>query len=192
MTVQALAAREGHFLLESGMHAGQWLDLDAVFVEPAAIAPAVDALATLLAPSSPSAICGPLLGGAFLAQALATRMRVRFYCAERVADAGGGGLFKAAYRIPAGQRGRLSGERLAVVDDVISAGSSVRATISDVLSAGAQVVAVGALMTLGDVGRAHISSLGLPLLAPAHREFAVWAPDACPLCAQGLALERPA
>jgi orotate phosphoribosyltransferase len=192
MDLSALDVRTGHFLLESGMHADQWLDLDTAFVEPDVIAPVVDALAQLLAPYAPTAICGPLLGGAFLAQALAARMHMRFYCAERAADAGGGGLFRAAYRFPAGQRKRLAGERLAIVDDIISAGSSVRATIADAQAAGAQVVAVGALMTLGDVGRSHFADAGIPVLTPAHRSFSMWAPEDCPLCARGVSLERPA
>ena len=54
-------SRNGHFLLESGYHSDTWFDLDALFVDPAAIAPQVDALAELLRPHYVSAICGPLL-----------------------------------------------------------------------------------------------------------------------------------
>jgi len=67
-------ASTGHFVLESGLHSDRWFDLDALFSDPSAIAASVDELATLLAPFEATAICGPMVGGAFLAQALATRM----------------------------------------------------------------------------------------------------------------------
>ena len=69
--LKALPARRGHFLLESGYHTDLWFTLDALFVAPKDIAPRVVALAELLRPYSISAVCGPLLGGAFLAQAVA-------------------------------------------------------------------------------------------------------------------------
>src|SRR4029077_11146372 len=78
----ALPAREGHFLLESGYHTDLWLTLDALFVETDKIAPLVDALGAKLEPYEPTAICGCLLGGAFLGQALAAAMGTRFYFTE--------------------------------------------------------------------------------------------------------------
>lgn len=77
--LDTLPARRGHFLLESGYHSDLWFSLDALFLDPHAIAPVVDRLADLLRPYSVSAICGALLGGAFLAQALAMRMGLHFY-----------------------------------------------------------------------------------------------------------------
>src|SRR6185503_3946962 len=106
----------GHFLLESGYHADTWLDLDALFVDPAAIALQVDALVALIRPHDVSAVCGPLLGGAFLAQALATKLGVRFYYCEKGASDSSSALFAATYRLPAGLREHASKERFAVVD----------------------------------------------------------------------------
>ena len=71
--LDALPARRGHFALESGYHTDLWLTLDALFVDPVAIAPLVAALAGRLRAHAPTAVCGPLLGGAFLAQAIAAR-----------------------------------------------------------------------------------------------------------------------
>ena len=61
-----LPARSGHFLLESGYHTDLWLTLDALFLEPTGTAPLVSALADKLRPYGVTAMCGPLLGGAFL------------------------------------------------------------------------------------------------------------------------------
>jgi orotate phosphoribosyltransferase len=190
-----LPIRDGHFLLESGLHARMWIDLDALFVDVRRIAQSIDALARLLAPATPTAMCGPLLGGAFLAQALAARMGLPCFCAERVAPSGDStqsdGLFRAAYRVPKGQRALLAGHRVALVDDVVSAGSSVRAAAADLETCGARVVIVGALMTLGDVGVAHFAARGIDVVAPECRAFETWVPAQCPLCAAGAPLEAP-
>jgi len=182
----ALPARRGHFLLESGCHTDLWLTLDAMFVDPAAIAPSVEMLGHRLRAHAPTAICGSLLGGAFLAQALATAMGLRFYfSAPAPSTDGSAGLFGAEYRLPSEIARRIRGERTAIVDDVISAGSSARATVRAVAAAGARPVVVGALMTLGSVGVAHFAAERIPLEALERREFNVWKPEDCPLCAGG-------
>src|SRR5438270_1168365 len=112
-------SRNGHFLLESGYHSDTWFDLDALFIDPAAIAPQLDALAALIRPHDVSAICGPLLGGAFLAQAVAAAMGVRFYYCEKSGSQTSDVLYSARYRLPAALRAHASKERFAVVDDVI-------------------------------------------------------------------------
>ena len=180
-----LPAREGHFLLESGYHTDLWLTLDAIFVDPNAIAPLVDALAAKLRPYEPTAICGSLLGGAFLAQALAHAMRVRFYFSEPVRASSTGALFTAAYRLPVELAQRIRGERVAIVDDVISAGSSARATVAAVTNAGGSVVVVASLMMLGDDGAAHFAAAGTPMETLARRTFNLWKPSDCPLCRAG-------
>jgi orotate phosphoribosyltransferase len=187
----ALPARDGHFLLESGFHTDSWLTLDALFVDPAAIAPQVAALAAKLRPYAPTAICGSLLGGAFLAQALATELRARFYFTAPSSTPRTPGMYTADYSLLPELARRIHGERVAVVDDVISAGSSARATVRAVAAAGAQTVVVAALMILGNAGVGHFASAGLPLEALDRRTFNVWSPDECPLCRAGHALGDP-
>src|SRR6476469_6396023 len=75
----ALAVRQGHFRLESGYHTDLWLELDTLFVDPVKIAPAVTMLAGRLRRYACDAVCGPMVGGAFLAQALAAALRVCFF-----------------------------------------------------------------------------------------------------------------
>src|ERR1700731_746907 len=82
--LRALPVRRGHFVLESGFHADLWLSLDGLFVDPKAVAPLVSELAMLIKPYGVSAVCGPLVGGAFLAQSLARHSGLRFYYTERV------------------------------------------------------------------------------------------------------------
>jgi orotate phosphoribosyltransferase len=191
--LSALPGRRGHFLLESGYHTDLWLTLDAMFVEPATTAPLVSRLAERLRRHDITAVCGPLLGGAFLAQGLATTLGVRFYCT--VPDAKprppGAGLFTARYYLPAGVASRIRGERIAVVDDVISAGSSVRATIAALDDAGASTIVVGSFMMLGEAGVRHFAERALPVETLDRQPFNLWQPADCPLCAAGSELQDP-
>jgi len=188
--LDTLPIRRGHFALESGMHTDTWLSLDSLFVEPAKIAPQVAALAALLQPYTPSAICGPLLGGAFLAQAIAAHMELSFYYTEK-APGPVEGLFGAEYGLPSGFNRHIATERIAIVDDAISAGSSARATLKAVRSAGAAVVAVGTLLLLGEQAVEHFHAENLPLVAVARRPFNLWTPAECPLCRAGEPLVNP-
>lgn len=194
MTVDILSAlpvRRGHFLLESGYHAELWFTLEALFASPRELAPLVDALARRLAPYRPTAICGPLLGGAFLAQALAIELDVNFYYSEPEANPSANGLFGATYELPAELRRQARNERVALVDDVISAGSSVRATAAALATAEALIVAVGALVLLGTKATDHFAETGIPIEVLERRDFETWAPDNCPLCRKGTPLGDP-
>ena len=191
--LDALPSRRGHFTLESGYHTDLWITLDALFVDPAAMAPYVAALAERLRVHAPTAICGPLLGGAFVAQALATELAVKFFVMEPVpaaAGAEGAALFTARYRLPSGQVPHVRGQRVAVVDEVISAGSSVRAAIAGLSEAGASIVAVGALLVLGDAALRHFDAQGVPFERLGERAFPLWHPTECALCRAGVAIER--
>lgn len=187
----ALPARRGHFRLESGLHTDQWLTLDALFVDSGRIAPMVDALADRLRRHAVTAVCGPLLGGAFLAQALALRLDVLFFYAEPRPAVEADGLFRARYGLPSEQARRARGMRTAVVDDAISAGSSVRATVAALAEAGATVVVAGTFLLLGEVAVGHFDALRIPIEAVDRRELALWRPDDCPLCRRGMSLEEP-
>lgn len=189
--LSTVPARRGHFRLESGYHTDLWFTLDALFVAPRDLAPRVAALADLLRPHEVSAVCGPLLGGAFLAHAVAAHLGVRFYFTQPATSPAGGGLFTAAYRLPPELRRRVRGERVAIVDDVISAGSSVRATAAELAAAGAETVAVGTLLLLGSQAAEHFAAQGVALAALARHEFNLWAPAECPLCRRGAPLEDP-
>lgn len=189
--LSALPARRGHFLLESGYHTDLWLTLDAVFVDPAKIAPQVAALADKLRPHAVTAVCGPLLGGAFLAQAIASTLGARFYYTEPGPAPPGPGLFRAEYRLPPELSRRARGERVAVVDDVISAGSSVRATIAALGAAGASTAVVAALVVLGDAAVAHFAEQRVPVETLGRHDFTLWKPADCPLCQVGPPLVDP-
>jgi orotate phosphoribosyltransferase len=185
-----VSGRKGHFRLESGHHGGLWLDLDPLFCDPPRVAPFVEALAEAIRPHAVDAVCGPLLGGAFLAQLVAQALGAGFSFTERVMpSAPGGGLYAARYRLPPALAGRLRGRRVAMVDDVMSAGSALRGTYEELRAHGAVPVVAGALLVLGSAGADFFAGRGVAVEAVARDEYALWPPAECPLCAQGVPLE---
>jgi orotate phosphoribosyltransferase len=186
---QLIAGRRGHFRMESGYHSDLWLDLDMLFTEPHRVAPFVDQLVTLLRPLKVDAVCGPLLGGAFLAQWVARELGAEFWYTTPVRSTAEG-LFAARYALPGTLAQRASGRRVAMIDDVMSAGSSLRATHTELQARGAETVAAGALLVLGTVGEQYFTDRYLPVLAAARSDFNSWSPEDCPHCAAGVALER--
>jgi orotate phosphoribosyltransferase len=182
-----MAARTGHFLLESGHHGDLWLELDGLFWSDA-IHPAAERLAARIRPYGADVVCGPLVGGALLAQLVAARLGAAFCYAERTST--GTGLYSATYHLPTALRSRVPGRRVAIVDDVVNAGSAMRATLADLTAAGAEVVALGALLALGSTPAAIAAGVGLPLEALVTRSNEIWEPDRCPRCAEGEPLHQ--
>jgi orotate phosphoribosyltransferase len=174
--LELLEARRGHFLLESGHHGDLWLELDRLFERPARLEPFAADLGRRLTAHEIEGVCGPLTGGAFLAQAIATLHGLGFTWSER--SAGG-------YRIPGALRGGLAGRKVAIVDDVVNAASATRATLAELRACGARTVAIGALVTLGTAADAFAESEGLALERLATLPNTLWEPSRCPMCAAG-------
>lgn len=180
--------RRGHFRLESGHHGALWLDLDPLFAEPKAIAPFVAALAARLRDHVVDVVCGPLLGGAFLAQLMAQSLGAEFAFTERRPSTAGG-LYTARYDVPPAFGPRLRGRRVALVDDVMSAGSALRGTHGALEAHGAIPVVAGALLVLGTVGAQFFDQHHVPLVAVLREDYGLWTPETCPLCLAGELLE---
>lgn len=183
-------ARKGHFQLESGLHCGLWFDLDIAFVDPKALDPFVSQLAQSLRRHDIEAVCGPLTGGAFVAQLLARLLGCECYFTAPAAPSGEG-TFTARYQLPPATGHRLLGKRVALVDDVMSAGSSLRATLSELEAHGAIPVVIGALHVLGSVGATFFTERGLRIEATGRGAFDAWRPSECPLCAANVPFENP-
>jgi orotate phosphoribosyltransferase len=134
-------------------------------------------------------VCGPLVGGALLAQLVAARLGVAFCYTERTST--GAGLHSATYRLPGARRSRLPGRRVAVVDDVVNVGSAVRATLADLTAAGAEVVALGALLALGTGPGHDRRRRALAPRCPHAPSYEIWEPDRYPRCVDGEPLHQP-
>jgi len=182
-----LSARRGHFLLESGQHGDLWLALDPLFLRPKRLGPLVGDLARRLSRHGLDGVCGPLVGGAFLAELIAGDLDVEFSYAERLVTPR-----SVDYRVPTALRGSLSGRRVAIVDDVIYAGSAILKTLTDLRDCGAVPVGIGALLVLGTTAQRLATDEGLPLDRLASLTSGLWAPEVCPLCAAQVPLDHPA
>ena len=87
-----------------------------------------------------------------------------------------------------GQYWLVAGRRVAVVNDVINAGSAVRGTLADLYAAGAAPVAIGTLAVLGASASQIAAENQIALEQLVALENRIWIPSECPLCAQNLPL----
>jgi orotate phosphoribosyltransferase len=181
-----LTARRGHFVLESGHHGNLWLDLDSLFLRPAALLPFAGELARRLVAHGVEAVVGPLVGGAFVAEMVAAELDLRFAFAQRRVDTGG-----ATYAIPDAFHEHLRGRTVAIVDDAINAGSATKATFAALTALGARPVAVGALLILGETALPFLAANRVAVESVARLANELWEPAACPLCAAGVPLSSP-
>ena len=183
--LELLSVRRGHFVLESGHHGNLWLDLDALFLRPAALRPFAHDLARRLGTHGIEAVVGPLVGGELVAEMVAAELDVRFAFAERRVGAEG-----VSYAIPDAFHDHLRGRTVAIVDDAINAGSAKRANFAALAALGARPIAVGALLILGDTAMPFFAANGLAVECVARLANELWEPASCPLCASAVPLEE--
>ena len=184
---RAVSATRGHFHYESGHHGDLWLDLDLLFLDAARMCGWAVALAGRAAGLGAEIVCGPLTGGAFLAQSMAAELECDFVYAERVLEDGA-----VQYRIPAPLAATLAGRRVLVADDAINAGAALGLTLAELSRHGALPAGIACLLTLGEAAGRIAAAQDVPLLALAALRRGMWLPRDCPLCAAGLPLQDPA
>jgi orotate phosphoribosyltransferase len=182
--LEAVAALRGHFRYESGHHGDLWLDLDRLLVDVGRTRRYAAALAERAAACRLACVCGPLTGGAFLAQLLAGDLGADFVFAERLVSPAG----SISYRIPDQLRATVRGRRVLLVDDAVNAGSALLATRHDLLACGAELVGCASLLALGEAAERIPATTGVPFHWLLALERGLWPPDACPLCASGAPL----
>lgn len=186
--IDAVSAARGHFRYESGHHGDLWLDLDPLLADARRVRSWAAALAAVADGCGAEAVCGPLTGGAFVAQFLAAELGVEFSFSERVVAADG----SVRYRVPAPLRDRLSGKRVLIADDAVNAGSATLATLADVEACGATLAGFASLLALGDAATRIGGRYGVPFWTLASLERALWSAQNCPLCRSRMPLtDRP-
>jgi len=189
--IDLMAPRAGHFRFESGHHGDRWLEPDLLLQRPTLLRPYAAELAERLQRHRFEVVCGPLTGGAFLAQMVAEQCDVAFAFAERFAPPPSDTLYQVRYRIPDALRDGLRAASVAIVNDVTNAGSAVRGTYEDLLACGARPVALGTLIAFGAWSTSFANGHNLALEALDRLGNNLWTPDECPLCAAGEPFEDP-
>ena len=168
------AMLEGHFQLASGRHADLYIEKFRILQWPDVTGELCAEMAERFAGAGANIVAGPTTGGVILAFEVARRMGLTAIIAERKDE--GGREFRRGFELGAG-------DRVLVVDDVLTTGGSVRDTVEAVRARGAEVVGVGVM-----VNRGASPDFGAPLHACLEVEVASWDPDACDLCREGIEL----
>jgi orotate phosphoribosyltransferase len=167
----------GHFLLSSGLHSEQYLQSALVLQQPAIATKLCLALSEHFKNSSIEVVIAPALGGVFVSHETARALGVRALFAERV---NGELSLRRGFAIK-------PGERVLVVEDVITTGKSTKETIEVVRKAGGVVIAAGSLVDRSG-GKAD---LGVPYTSLVTLDVPTYTPEACPLCKAGSTPVKP-
>lgn len=172
------ALRDGHFRLASGRHSPTYIEKFQVLHDPRETERLCGAIADWARAVDVATIAGPTTGGIILAHEVARQLGARAIYAERRTD--GGREFRRGLRL-------ARGERVLVVDDIMTTGGSVQETTGAVSAAGGVVAAVAVL-----VDRSGGSvELEVPMLALWRLDIPSYEADRCPLCAKGVPLAHP-
>lgn len=173
------ALREGHFILASGRHASLYLEKFQVLQHPSETERLCSAIAMWAGAVGVETVAGPTTGGIILAHEVARQLELRAVYAERTLG-GRGREFRRGFELG-------SGERVLVVDDIMTTGGSVQETLDAVRATGAKVV--GAAVLVDRSGGA--ATLDVPLHALWTLDLPTYAPADCPQCAAGVPLTKP-
>ena len=177
--VESGAVLRGHFLLTSGRHSPFFVQCSQVLQHPEQVARlAGELVARLALEEPPDVVAGPAVGGIILAYETARILGARAIFAEK--DPGGLMVFRRGFRL-------TPGERVMVVEDVITTGGSVQAVIDAVKRHAARPLAVGALVDRSG-GRVHFE---VPSAATVVLPAEDYIPGQCPLCRAGVPLAHP-
>ncbi len=167
----------GHFLLSSGLHSDRYLQSALVLQHPDLATKICSELASRFRDLQVEAVIAPALGGVFVSHETARALDVRALFAERV---NGELTIRRGFTIK-------PGERVLVVEDVITTGKSTRETIAVVKGAGGEVVAAGSLVDRS-AGKAV---LGVPYQSLVVLDVPTYTADSCPLCKTGSEPVKP-
>ena len=171
------ALLDGHFRLSSGLHSTGYLQSALVLQHPASAEQLGQGIAALTRELRPTVVLSPALGGLIIGHEVGRALGVRAIFAERQ-----DGVLTL-------RRGFTIGEldRVLVIEDVLTTGGSTRETIQVAAAAGGQVIGAAAIVDRSG-GAAHFD---IPFSALVSIELPTYEPDACPLCAQGVAVVKP-
>jgi len=101
-----------------------------------------------------------------------------------------GAIYGARYQLSSAFISRVRDARVAIVDDVMSAGSALRGTFAELRGHGAKPVVAGALLVLGSAGVDFFAEHDVPVEAVSRDGYDLWLPAGCPLCGAGVPLEE--
>lgn len=171
------AMLEGHFLLSSGLHSPVYVEKFELVQHPEIAVELCAGIARRFAAAGAKTVAGPTTGGAILAFETARQLGLRSIFAER--SEAGGREFRRGFKLD-------PGERVLIVDDVLTTGGSVRETVQAVRAMGGVVVGAGVLIDrsggTADAGAEYWAALSI--------SAKTYSPGECPQCAAGVPLSK--
>ena len=171
------ALLDGHFQLSSGLHSANYLQCALVLQNPIYAEQLGRALEQRLSELRPTAVLSPALGGVIIGHEVARALGVRAIFAERQ---DGVMLLRRGFSL-------ADGDRVVVIEDVVTTGGSTRETMAVAERSGAKVVGAGAIIDRSG----GMATLEVPFLSLVTLQVASYSPELCPLCAAGVPILKP-
>lgn len=171
------AIKEGHFLLSSGLHSPVYWEKFRLLQYPAYTEKVCRLIVQHFKDQSVDVVAGPTTGGIILAFEVARQLGIRSIFAEKDGEAR---VFRRDFEFNAG-------ERVLIVDDILTTGGSIKGTIDAVNKHGGVVIGIGVLVERST----EEIDFNVPLFSCLRAPTIVYPAEACPLCAAGLPLVRP-
>jgi orotate phosphoribosyltransferase len=176
LLVDTGAILEGHFLLTSGLHSPLYVEKFQVLQWPEHTARLCAALAGRFKGAGIQVVVGPVTGGIILAHEVGKNLGTRAIFTERE---NGRMTLRRGFAI-------APGERVLVVEDIVTTGGSVHEVLEVVKEQGGEVAGV-ALLVDRSGGKADF---GVRTEALLKLEVPTYQPDACPLCQAGVPITK--
>ena len=177
LLVDTGAIMSGHFKLTSGKHSPHYVEKFNVLQYPEMTEKLCRAMAEHFKGAQIETVVGPVTGGIILAHETGKALGTRAIFTERV---DGKMTFRRGFTLRAG-------ERVLIVEDVVTTGGSVREVIDVVKQFGGVPVAVSMLVDRSG-GKATFGDV--PAFALLHMDVETYDPDTCPLCKEGVPLTK--
>jgi len=171
------AILEGHFQLASGLHSATYWEKFRVLQYPHYTEQLCSIIAQHFRNKGVEVVTGPALGGIIVAFEVARQLGVRYIIAEREGE---GRTFRRGFII-------TPGERVLIVDDVLTTGTSVLELIKAVRKLGGEPIGVGVLVDRSQGG----VTFDVPFFSCHQVSIPAYTPEQCPLCARGVPLTKP-
>ena len=184
LTLEELTAsgahQRGHFHLSSGLHSGDYLQCALYLAHPRRATRAGQLLAEAISDAGlePEIVVSPAMGGLIIGHETARALDLPFIFTER---AEGEMVLRRGFGI-------ASGQRVVVVEDVVTTGRSTREVIVILEDLGADVIGVASVVNRS--GRPQPFS-PLPSRALLEADFPTWTVEDCPLCRDGVPIAKP-
>lgn len=163
---------EGHFRLTSGRHSNRYLQCAKLFRHTKYSEELCAALAEKFRNDGVEVVIGPAMGAVQMAYEVSRALGCENFFTERGED--GKMSLRRGFVVQPGQR-------VLVVEDVVTTGGSVREVMDLVKQSGGVIVGIGSIVdrTGGKI------DFGVPYQAVVSLEVESWEPENCPLCKAG-------